>query len=604
MIAFRSNSVMRTGIGAAVGALLLGISPANVFALSDPTPIGLPDTPQPDQPLTPPAPTEEPSQSGIGSAPLPPLPTTPPEGQEPGQPAVLPTEPGMQPAAMGGAPGAPDGGAPGLLDDSNAGLGANIWQGSSGAQLVTLIPKLPAPQTQPSLRDLQLRLLLTKAPGPNAGNGIDSLVPLRAERLHAMGFSAEALLLTSAAANSAPADAKGAFEKSLDAQDMDAACAKVDEVAGSQQVLDLYWRKALLFCQIQRGQGDQASLGLDLIRETPDKDANTKDFITLASMLIGESKVKKPKLAGSPEPLLTAMMLKAGLQPAKAESAELAKPAGLAGAVAAARDASLPLEKRIEAAEVAFAGGLVSVDELTQLYGQAKFSGDPLTMPDSPLTRAQLYQAAAQAFDPVRRAEYVQRALLNGRARGTYFVQGAIYRPIADKITPATNLAWFAPEAARLMFWSGNVDRGGFWLNLAQGASMAQPDIGLAIPGLQILAQIAGLPGNYEADPVMTWQQSGGNPAIAERLRGIRAGLGMSGGITPVAGGEAATIGQAAQAGRRGETVLLALVALGGQGLANADSAALAQSLGGLDAVGLQEEARRIGLEAAILAGL
>ena len=102
----------------------------------------------------------------------------------------------------------------------------------------------------------------------------------------------------------------------------------------------------------------------------------------------------------------------------------------------------------------------------------------------------------------------------------------------------------------------------------------------------------------------MTWQQSGGNPAIAERLRGIRAGLGMSGGITPVAGGEAAAIGQAAQAGRRGETVLLALVSLGGQGLANADSAALAQSLGGLDAVGLRDEARRIGLEAAILAGL
>ena len=41
-------------------------------------------------------------------------------------------------------------------------------------------------------------------------------------------------------------------------------------------------------------------------------DANTKDFITLASMLVGQRKVKQPKLAGSPEPLLTAMMLKAG----------------------------------------------------------------------------------------------------------------------------------------------------------------------------------------------------------------------------------------------------------------------------------------------------
>jgi len=154
------------------------------------------------------------------------------------------------------------------------------------------------------------------------------------------------------------------------------------------------------------------------------------------------------------------------------------------------------------------------------------------------------------------------------------------------------------------MFWSGNVERGGFWLNLAQGAAVGQPEIARALPGLQILAQMAGLTGNYDADPVMTWQQTGGNPAIAERLRSIEAGLGMPGGIAPVAGGEAAAIGEAAQGGRRGETVLLALVALGGHGLAGADSATLAQSLGGLNAVGLNDEARRIGLEAAILAGL
>jgi hypothetical protein len=50
--------------------------------------------------------------------------------------------------------------------------------------------------------------------------------------------------------------------------------------------------------------------------------------------------------------------------------------------------------------------------------------------------------------------------------------------------------------------------------------------------------------------------------------------------------------------------VLLALVALGGRGLSNAESATLAQALGGLESVGLQGEARRIGIEAAILAGL
>jgi hypothetical protein len=601
------NKAVRGLLGAsALGALLLAVSPASVSALSpgDPTPIGLPDQ-QTDDPAAPPqddgSTAAAESQGGINSAPLPPLPPAPPELP----PSTNPTATGGgvgQPAPPTGDAMAADGA--GLLDDSNAGLGASIWQGSSGAKLISLLPRLPAPQTQPSLRDLQVRLLLTKAPGPNAGAGIDTLVPLRAERLHAMGFSAEAMLLSNAAANAAAVDARGSFEKALTADDTNAGCARVDEVVASQQIIELYWRKALLFCQIARGQDGQASLGLDLLRETADKDAHTNDFIALAAGLLGEGKIKKVKLAGSPDPLLAAMMRKAGLKTQTAESAAPPKPAGLAGEAAVARDAAQPLERRVEAGELAFAGGLVSADELIGLYRQVKFTGDPLAMPDSPMMRAQLYQAADQAFDPVRRAEFVQRALQDARARGMYFSQGALYRPIADRITPAPNLAWFAPEAARLMLWSGNVERGGFWLNLAQGSSAGQPEVARAVPGLELLAQIAGLTGNYSQDPILAWQQAGGNPALAERLRGIQAGLGLPGGIATAATGDAAAIASAAQAGRRGETVLLALVALGGRGLASADGATLAQSLGGLSAVGLHEEARRIGLEAAMLAGL
>jgi len=509
------------------------------------------------------------------------------------------------PAAATQAVPAPSG-APGLLEDSNAGLGANLWQGSSSARLITLLPKLPAPQLQPSLRDLQVRLLLTKAPGPNAGGGIDTLVPLRAERLHAMGFSAEALLLTQALAVSAPVDARQGFEKALTDGDA-SACAKADEAINAQQMLDLYWRKALLYCQIERGQDEQARIGLDLLREMPDKDQATKDFVAVAAVLLGEGSKKKLKLKSDPDVLQAAMMRKAGLKPKNVQASAAPKLAGPAEAAAIARDASQPIDLRIERGEYAFAIGLITADELINLYRQIKFTGDPMTLPDTPTSRGQLYQAADQAFDPARRAQFIQRALLNARARGAYFTAGALYRPLADKVTPAPNLAWFAPEAARLMFWSGNVDRGGFWLNLAQ-SSQANPQVAQTIPGLQILAQIAGLTGSYDADPVAIWQQANpANGAGIDRLRGIQAGLGLPGvaaATFPAPSGEAAAIGEAAQKGRRGETVLLALIALGGKGLAAADGATLAQSLGGLGAVGLGPEAKRIAVEAAILAGL
>lgn len=621
-----ARSLMTSGVAALAVIVATGLvaAPAQALSTGEPTQIGLPEGQSPDQTVPPadPSTTGTTGTGGVQSAPLPPLPAPAPEPAPTAQPGSVvpgtaqpapPANPPANPPAVTTMPqpvpqAAPaDAGAPGLLEDSNAGLGANLWQGSSSAQLIGLMPRLPAPQTQPSLRDLQVRLLLTKAAGPNAGGGIDTLVPLRAERLHAMGLSAEALMLTKAAASSAPVDSRQAFEKALTDQDNAAACAKVDEAVNSQQLLDLYWRKALLFCQIERDQDEQARIGLDLLREMPEKDAHTKNVIALSAVLLGEAKAKKLKLGGDPDVLQAAMMRKAGLKPKSVQATAEPKIAGPAAAAAIARDASKPLERRIEQGEFAFAAGLITADEMIGLYRQAKFTGDPLTLPDTPANRGQLYQATDQAFDPVRRAQFIQRALLSAQSRGAYFATGALYRPLADKITPAPNLAWFAPDAARLMFWSGNVDRGGFWLNLAQG-SQANPQIARALPGLQILAQIAGLNGAYDADPVALWQQAtAANPAAVDRLRGIQAGLGLPGveaATFPAPSGDGAAIAAAAQAGRRGETVLLALVALGGKGLGAADGATLAQALGGLGAVGLGPEAKRIALEAAILAGL
>ncbi|HWU00584.1 MAG TPA: hypothetical protein VN229_23300, partial [Terriglobales bacterium] len=526
------------------------------------------------------------------------------------QPAVA--QPAMaQPTATDAAPA--NAATPGLLDDQHQGLGLRLWQGSDATVLKGLLLQLSAPVTQPSLRDLQLRLLLTQAPGPLTPEGLDILVPLRAERLRAMGFDTEANLLTQQSNPGDSSDPQNAVEKLLQAGDNDAACAKTrDQVAGMPKP-QAFWQRATIFCQILNGQNDQASIGMDILREQGGSDPHNKDFVAVANILTGDSKPQSLKAPiSNPEPLLAAMMKRANLKvPVTAPGAVPSLPVGAVAQAAVARDATKPLAERIKAAEFAFATGLLPVDELAGLYlqvppaaGQAAISGM-----DTPEHRGQLYQLAQRGQMPANRAQVISQALREAMLRGEYFTTLPLYLPYVQQITPNGSLAWFAPDAARALLAGGNVEKGSFWLNLAQ-SSGANPDIAKAVPGLSLLARIAGVYGTRDVgrDPVADWKTaSGADDAGAQRLYGILAGLGdpianHSGASLP--GNGDPQIGAAAQAGRRGETVTRALILLGGRGLAQADGASLAQSLGGLNGVGLAKDARRIAVEAAIWSGV
>jgi hypothetical protein len=494
-----------------------------------------------------------------------------------------------------------------------ADLGPDLWLGSDPSRLMSLVPQLPAPVAEPALRDLQLRLLTSAA---RAGNGTnDPLATFRAERLNAMGFSDAAFALTQAAATAAPADAQGAVEQALTAGDSAGACSRVDAEVAKMALPEPFWRRALIYCQLSRKQTDQAQIALGLMREQSGKDPAAANFLAVAAVASGDASpksIKKP--VATSDPVLIAMIKLAGL-PAPASAAR-ARPSGPAASVDTARDAAQPLPVRIAAAERAYALGLIKIEELIALYEQAPPSaGDPvagIAAADSPLSRAALYQAAAAAQVPETRARLIGAALQRGRSRGDYFTEAALYAPYAQQIVPSRNLAWFAPEAVRLLFLSGNRERGAFWLNIVDSAS-GNPNVARWAPGLRLLARFVGVPAGaaYNDDPVAAWRQaSGASEMQSAQIYAIFAGLGQRiggwNGIAPITtnGSLASQINAAAAAGRRGETVLLALIALGGDKLAAADPASLAASLGGLSSVRLQAEAQRIAVQAAILIGL
>jgi hypothetical protein len=599
-------------------AMVLGGGPLPVrlaLAQSAPTELVPPEPP----------PMGAPNGSGIESEPLPP----PPLASQPlGSSQENPRQPGMPQAGIQ-QPGVQQ---PGIQQPRQAvplpsvasvapppaaigaDLGPNLWLGSDISRLMSLIPQLPAPVSEPALRDLQLRLLTTNArPAGGVGN---PLAAFRAERLNAMGFADAALALTRAAQS--PVDAQGAVEQALTAGDSAGACARVDAEIAKMPVPEPFWRRALIYCQLSRKQTDQAAIALELLREQSGKDAETANFLAVAAVASGDASpksIKKP--IATSDPVLLATMNLAGVKPAAGSGATAAGPtSGPAATVATARDAAQPLSNRIAAAERAYGFGLIKREELVALYEQAPpAAGDPvadLAAADSPLARAALYQAVASTQAPDIRARLIGAAMQHGRARGDYFTEAALYAPYAQQIAPNRALAWFAPEAVRLLFLTGRADRGSFWLNIVDTVS-ANPAIARQAPGLRLLARLVDVPvgAAYNDDPVASWRQaSGASETQAAQVYALFAGTGQRvggwSGIAPITtnGSLASQINAAAAAGRRGETVLLSLIALKGDKLASVDPASLSASLGGLSNVGLQAEARQIAVQAAILIGL
>lgn len=635
----KSRPAFRRALG---GALAIGL--VSLLAI----PGALPALGQSSQPteLGVPAATGGSSGSGIESAPLPPLQPAP--GTIPsatgtttgtavppsdtttydspipqtntGQPATnqpAPTQPAAQPTISEPVMGQPTPPLPGAMPAATAmpgGLGGDLWQGSEVSRLMILVPRLPAPVTVPSLRDLQVRTLMTES---GDSSGVDPLQSLRADKLYQMGFNDAALDLAQGSAPAASTgDPRESFERLLADNNDAAACQQADAILAGGQALDDFFRRAVIYCQITREQNDAASLGIGLLREGGSDDATTQDFVALAALANGETK-RQPKLKAEPDAINTALMKLSGM-PAGGAAIAAVVPVGIGGSLMIARDATRPLPERVKAAEQAFRYGLLPAGELGELYLQVPAgNADPATaigMSDTAELRAQLYQEAHRSNQPARRAKAIQAAMAKAHQRGDYLNQAALYAGAADAISPDRELSFFAAEGARLAFLSGKVDKGGYWLNTVAANPNAFSRPGER-EGLELLGRIAGLSGSVQNDPVAAWKAASGvTNARVDLFYALLSGLGtpaagnVVGGFSadPIVavGSASAEIAAAAAGKRRGETIVLVLAAINGDQAIATDPASMSTALRSLGAIGLSDDARRIAREVAVLAGL
>jgi hypothetical protein len=556
------------------------------------------------------------------------VPQTTPESEAPPAPAP------QQGGGTAGQPNAPQGfevtpleavGADyaGTLEPDKGGFGIDMWRGTDRVRVERLLPLLK-PTVSPILAELTRRLILSNAASP-AGKGSGAgLLPVRLRLLADMGLveDAVAVLKLLPADKRDAASARALVELSWRAGDLDGACAAVQESVQHLPV-DSFWQQATIFCQLHAGQSDQAMLGLDLLREQGGGD---EAFFALAEALDGNKDVKVPSLPVV-APLYLAMAQAAGVPP---PAIAVHDPPPLALALFA-ENPDTPIEQRLAAAETAAAAGVLSPEHLAAAYTaepvQSAKLDTALDLPDigaTPATRAVLYQAALHGSAPQQRARFIQKALATDTLDANYWARLRIYAPLLADIAPAPELSGLAPDAARHLYGGGKLREAGAWVALLQQSQQTNPDAAAALPQLQSLNALAGngavtAPG---AEPQLILPKLPPDDPRTARLRALFNALQQAQETSPaepqvtLAADTPAPampqqnvnlwldLGRAAEKGRIGETVLLSLVGLDATGLADAEPEWLARAVTSLRRVGLDDEARRLAVEAAIANGL
>ena len=517
----------------------------------------------------------------------------------------------------------------GLLDETNGGLGKEMWVGSDRERIERLLPRLPMGTLSPAIQDLARRLLLSTAAVPEGKRLAPSLLGLRVERLMAGGHidRVNELLELAAASLDDPSLSRAAVDAMLLAGDNSGACSRVSSLVRSDPLP--YWTKVLAFCRALDNDNGAVSMAVALLRDQGHNDDEA--FFTLVSALAGNSTAQITSLI-DPEPLHLAM-LRAAHQTVPADAVAGARPAILSAIATAPND---EFGVRIEAAERAEAAGALSTGVLADIYAAVPYTGDDIDVAlqraaadEGVMANALLYQAAAVWEGDAMRATVLQRAWQRARASETGFGTAArVSLSITRQIAPHPDLMWFAYDAGRALIAAGDIDLAWVWLEAAS-AEGAKGNTHAAEVAYNFwpLLQMADPEGAFMRDterfrewwrdlPVPDGSQATDNRAL---LFTLYEALGdalpnaawdplFSAPLTVTAYQPSPAVShalrEASNAGRLAETVLLALVALGDVGSEGADPATLFNVVQALRRVGLANEARKIALEAVVARGL
>ncbi len=517
----------------------------------------------------------------------------------------------------------------GLIDAANGGLPADAWASSNRLFAERIVRDLPAPIASAPARRLAVRTLESTAAAP-AGTKGANFAALRALKLRQLGDIARAADLAGRIPqrNSDENLLRILIDEAWLSGADERACGLVREALAVSKHAD--FQKALVFCQALAGDSNRAQMGLALLRDQgiPEDAA----FVTLIFAAGGDGKGVKVEGLRNASPLTLAMLRAAKVAP-PAETAASSDPAVLASLAKGEQGSP---EFRLAAAERAEAFGAIDSETLAALYSAVELT--PAQLADAanfakqdggPKGRAALFKAAHAASAPAGRLAALQRLWQFGRERGGYATLARVGVTLLADLPAGPDFVAASGDVARALLMAGREEDALAWMRFARVAQAGgDANAETLTSGFWMLASLGGLAwdGTRDAGRLEAWRQSIEKadartaPARAALATTLLAGLGM----LPPGGSIVATtqaafdrlsvpmpspvlwtaLHEAAVAGRPAEAALLAVHLLGAEGAAGASPYALLAVLDGLRAVGFEQVARRLALEAAIASGL
>ena len=520
----------------------------------------------------------------------------------------------------------------GSLSVENGGFGEDMWLGTPRFLIERLLPQLPVAIRSPVLRDLQRRLLLSGAVMPpaseeNSSTPAPSLISTRIAALQNMGAFKDAQTLTALTPKRAtdPRLLRLQAQDKLFSNDYGSACQIVDTVG--EHLTKPYWQQLLVFCQSLQGDTQGATFGAELLAES--RVVEDPAFFELVDRLTTASDAPIDSLP-NPKPLHLAALRTA--QIVIPDDAIVSTTPAVLRTIGVSPNARL--ETRLEAAERAVEFGAMPANRLAEIYMAEKFHPDELNnalslaaADRSPRGRALLFQAAQIESLALSRAAVLAKALEIATEENRYLHVIDVYHTPLANLAASSEMAWFAPEAARALYALDRPLPARNWLAELRNASARNPQLASAIAGvwlIGLLTDSSGTDENFEAN-LLAWIQHHKNSDKKSWTTKAAAGLRLLETIGYVVPDEAwwqvldgpslartqrsrpglrTAIIRAAAGGRRAETVMLILLRFGETGPDISDVDAVADAVVALRTVGLENEAKRLVLELAATAGL